>query len=82
MERGLQNIDKCLVHDKEYFLPANQFILSIHYLTKMDLGVLDAITNRYLKSWLGMHLEGSFLSVHSGLGMDVKSAEPWTLLGH
>ena len=80
MECGLKNIDKCLVRDerkvriyKEYFLPANRFILSIHDLTKTDLGKLDALANRYLKSWLGMPQGGSFLPVHSGLGMDVKS---------
>jgi hypothetical protein len=56
MEHGLENIDKCLVHDerkvriyKEYFLPANRFILSIHDLTKTDLGKLDALTIRNLK---------------------------------
>ena len=80
MERGLENIDNCLVRDehkvriyKEYFLPANRFILSIHDLTKTDLKGLDALTNRYLKSWLGMPQGGSFLPVHSGHGMDVKS---------
>jgi hypothetical protein len=79
-ERGLKNIDKCLVRVrrkvriyKEYFLVANCFILSIHDLTKIDLWKLDALTNRYLKSWLGMPQGGSFLPVHSGLGMDVKS---------
>jgi hypothetical protein len=73
-------IDKCLVCDehkvriyKEYFLPANCFILSIHDLTKTDLGKLYAFANRYLKSWIGMPQGGSFLPVHSGLGMDVKS---------
>jgi hypothetical protein len=30
-------------------------------------------TNRYLKSWLGMPYGGSFLPLHSGVGMDVKS---------
>jgi hypothetical protein len=80
MERGLENINKCLVRDehkviiyKEYFLPANRFILLIHNLTKTDLGKLDALANRYLKYWLGMPQEGCFLPVHSGLGMDVKS---------
>jgi hypothetical protein len=76
MERRLENIDKCFVRDeckvriyKEYFLPANRFILS----TKTDLGKLDALANRYLKSWVVMPQGGSFVSVHSGLGMDVKS---------
>jgi hypothetical protein len=71
---------KCLVRNehkvriyKEYFLPADRLILSIHDLTKTDLGKLDALTNRYLKSWLGMPQEGSVLPVHSGLDMDVKS---------
>jgi len=80
MKRGLENINSCLVHDerkvriyKEYFLPANRFILSIHDLTKSDLKKLDGLTHRYLKSWLGMPQSGSFLPVHSGLGMDVKS---------
>jgi hypothetical protein len=76
---------------KDYFLPANRFILSIHDLIKTDLEKLDALANRYLKSWLGKPKGGSFLPVHSGLSMDVKSvshlykesrAEPWTLLGH
>jgi hypothetical protein len=58
---------------KEYFLPGNRFILSIHDLTKTDLGKPDALANRYLKSWLGMAQGGSFLPVHSRLGMDVKS---------
>jgi hypothetical protein len=80
MEHGLENIDKCLVCDerkiriyKEYFLPANRFILLIHDLTKTDLGKLDALANMYLKSWQGMPQGGSFLPVHFGLGMDVKS---------
>jgi hypothetical protein len=60
MECGLKNTDKCLVHNerkvriyKEYFLPANHFMLSILDLKK-DLGKLDALANRYLKSWLDM----------------------------
>ena len=80
MKLGLENIKSCLVRDehkvriyKEYFLPANRFILSIHDLTKTDLKKLDDLTHRYLKSWLGMPQSGSFLPVHSGLGMDVKS---------
>jgi hypothetical protein len=80
MEHGLENIEKCLVRDErkvriymEYFLLANCFILPIHDLTKTDLGKLDALANRYLKSWLGMTKGGSFLPVHSGLSMDVKS---------
>jgi hypothetical protein len=77
---GLENIKSCLVCDehnvwiyKEYFWPANRFILSIHDLTKTDLKKLDDLTHRYLKSWLCMPQSGSFLPVHSGLGMDVKS---------
>jgi hypothetical protein len=54
-------------------LPANRFILSIHDLIKTDLGKLDDLTHRYLKSWLAMPQSGSFLPIHSGLGMDVKS---------
>jgi hypothetical protein len=54
-------------------LLANRFILLIHDLTKTDLKKLDVLTHRYLKSWLGMPQSGSFLPVHSGLGMDVKS---------
>jgi hypothetical protein len=80
MECRPKNIDGSLVHNeskvriyKEYFLPANRFILSIHHLTKMDLGDLDALTNRYLKSWLGIPQGGSFLLMHSGLGMNGKS---------
>jgi hypothetical protein len=80
MEHGLDSIDKCLVYDerkvriyKEYFIPANRFILSIHDLTKTDLGKLNALAYRYLKSWVGMPQGGSFLPVHSGLGIDVKS---------
>jgi hypothetical protein len=38
-----------------------------------SIGVLDALTNRHLKSCLGMPQGGSFLPVHSGLGMVVKS---------
>jgi hypothetical protein len=80
MECGLENIDKRLVCNerkvriyKEYFLPSNCFILSIYDLTKTDLGKLDSLPNRYLKSWLGMPQGGSFIPVHSGLGMDVKN---------
>ena len=58
---------------KEYFLPANWFILLIHDLTNSDLSKLDALTHRFLKSWLGMPQSASFLPVHSGCGMDVKS---------
>jgi hypothetical protein len=58
---------------KKYFLPANHFILSIYDLTKTDLKDLDALTNRYLKSWLGMPQSESFSPVHSGHGMDVKN---------
>jgi hypothetical protein len=91
MKRGLANIKSCLVRDEhkvriyeEYFLPANHFILSIHDLTKTDLKKLDDLMHRYLKFWLGMPQSGSFLAVHSGLGMDVKSVlhlykESWSL---
>jgi hypothetical protein len=44
-----------------------------NFIVTKDLGKLDALANRYLKSWLGMPHGGSFLPVHSGLGMDVKS---------
>jgi hypothetical protein len=52
MKLGLENIKSCLVrHEyKEYFLPANRFILWIHDLTKTDLKKLDDLTHRYLKS--------------------------------
>jgi hypothetical protein len=75
MKQRLENIKSCLVrHEhKEYFLPANRFILSIHDLTKTDLKKLDDLMHRFLKSWLGMPQSGSFLPVHSGLGIDVKS---------
>jgi hypothetical protein len=91
MERGLKNIDKCLVRSepkvriyKEYVLPANHFILSIHDLTKTDLGKLDALAKRYLMFWLGMPQGGSFLPVHSGLGMDecLSSIEGKLIPGH
>jgi hypothetical protein len=66
MERGLENIDKCLVCNepkvrisKEYFLPANCFIFSIHDLTKTALGKFDAFTNRYLS--LGLACPGELL---------------------
>jgi hypothetical protein len=80
MKLGLENIKSCLVRDeqkvriyKEYFLPANHFIILIHDLTKTDLMKLVDLTHGYLKSWLGMPQSGSFLLVHSGLGIDVKS---------
>jgi hypothetical protein len=80
MKGGLENIKSCLVHDelkvriyKEYSLPANRLVLSIHDLTKTDLKNLDNLSPRYLKSWLGMPQSGFFLLVHAGLGMDVKS---------
>jgi hypothetical protein len=57
---------------REYFLSANHFILLIHDLTKTDLKKLDDLTHIYLKSWLGMP-QSSFLPVHSGLVMNVKS---------
>jgi hypothetical protein len=53
-------------------LPANHFILSIHDLTKTDLGDLDALTNKYLKS-LGIPQRDYFLPVYPGLSMDAKS---------
>jgi hypothetical protein len=68
----MSNEREVIIH-KEYFLPANCFILLIHDLTKTDLGKLEDLTNRYLKTWLGMPHGGSFLPVHFGLSMDVKS---------
>jgi hypothetical protein len=80
MKRELENIKGCFMRDehkvrkyKDYFLPANRFILSINDLTKTDLKNLDDLIHRYLKSWLGMPQSGSFLPVHSGLGTFVKS---------
>jgi hypothetical protein len=80
MKLRLENIKSCLVWDehkrrmyKEYLLPTNRFILLIHDLTKTDLKKLDDLTHRYLKSWLGMPQSVTFLPVHSGLSMDVKS---------
>jgi hypothetical protein len=38
-----------------------------------DLEKHDALTNSYLRSWPGMPHGDSFLPVHAGLGMVVKS---------
>jgi hypothetical protein len=53
MKLGLENIKSYLVRDehevriyKEYFLPANCFILLIHDLTETDLEKLDGLTHR------------------------------------
>jgi hypothetical protein len=39
----------------------------------MDFKNLHDLMHGYLRSWLGMSQSGSFLRVHSGLGMDLKS---------
>jgi hypothetical protein len=83
---GLENIKSCMVQDehkvriyKEYLLPANCFILSIHDLTNTDLKKLDDLKHRYLKSWryiLGwvwMWRVSCIFTTRAGL---------WTLLGH
>jgi hypothetical protein len=79
MECELEKIDSCLICDeckvkiyKEHFLPPNRLILMIHDLNKYDLSKLDALANRYLKSWLVIPQTGSFLPVHSRHG-DLKS---------
>jgi hypothetical protein len=69
VERGLENIDKCLVHDevriyKEYFLPANRFILSTHDLTKTDLGKIMILPIGTSSLGLAFHREApSYLCI-------------------
>ena len=39
---------------KKYLLPASRFLLTVHELTKTNLGKLDSLTHKYLKSWIGL----------------------------
>jgi hypothetical protein len=58
---ALKSIDTTNIRDEykvkifsRYLVPSLSFFLSVHDLTATDLGKLDALAVKYLKSWLGL----------------------------
>ena len=76
----MENINNSLIRNEykvrvyqQYVIPALRFKLTVHELTLTNLQKLDALTDRYLKSWLAMPPSGTLAVVHSNEGLGIKS---------
>ncbi len=76
----MENINNSLIRNEykvrvyqQYVIPALRFKLTVHELTLTNLHKLDALTDRYLKSWLAMPQSGTLAVVHSNEGLGIKS---------
>ena len=76
----LKNVDDLLVRNEykvriysEYLLGSNRFLFSIHDLSSNQIGLLESLTRRYLKDWLGIPKGGTWALVHDIHGLNIKS---------
>ena len=58
---------------KNYFLPSQRFLLTVHEITSTDLKKLDNLTNKYLRKWAGMPPCTTSAIIHLRTGLDIKS---------
>ena len=58
---------------KNYFLPSQIFLLTVHDITSTDLKKLENLTNKYLKKWAGLPVCTTTTLLHLRTGLDIKS---------
>ena len=61
LKEGMYRIDLISVRSKfklwmykEYFLPSERFLLTVHTLTSTQLSKLDTLPDNYIKKWAGV----------------------------
>ena len=76
-KKQLENIDKLLVRNeyklwiyKNYFLPANCFLLTVHDITDTNLKKMDTFTDKFVKKWAGLPLCATNAIIHLKCGLD------------
>ena len=78
-EKQLDNIDNLAVRSeyklwiyKNYFLPANRFLLTVHDITETHLKKLDTLTDKRVKKWAGLPPCATNALLHLPSGLDLK----------
>ena len=80
IESSLINIDESNIRPEYklkifsmYLLSAIRFKLSVHDITNSNLKKLDALCDRYCKTWLSMPRSATPAILHSNVGLNIKS---------
>ena len=63
---------------KNYFLPANRFLLTIHDITDTHLKKLDTFTDKYVKKWAGLPLCATNAIIHLKTGLHCQRESNYT----
>ena len=60
-KEGIDRIEKSMVRNEfklwiyaNYFLPSKRFLLTVHTLTQTQLKTLDTLTDKAIKTWVGV----------------------------
>ena len=80
VKEKLQNLEKMAVRNefkleiyKIYVLPSLRFLLTVHDLPITHLKKLDAVADKYLKSWAGLPKCATTAIIHLNTALDVKN---------
>ena len=80
IEKKLTNIDQSKIRGefkvkilKLYLLPALKFQLTVHDISKSNLGLLDALQHRFLKKWTGLAHSATTTVLHSKHFLNIPS---------
>ena len=58
---------------KEYLLPSNHFLLTVHTLTPIKLSKLETVANIYVKKWAGLPQSATNAVIHLKGGLELRS---------
>ena len=56
-----------------YFLPSKRFLLTVHTLTQTQLKTLDTLTDKAIKTWVGVPKSATNAVIHMKQALDIKS---------
>ena len=80
VKEKLQNLEKMAVRNefkleiyKSYVLPSLRFLLTVHDLPITHLKKLDAVADKYLKSWAGLPKCATTAIIHLNTALDIKN---------
>ena len=79
-KEGIARIEKSMVRNEfklwiyaNYFLPSKRFLLTVHTLTQSQLKTLDTLTDKAIKTWVGVPKSATNAVIHMKQALDIKS---------
>ena len=79
-KEGIDRIEKSMVRNEfklwiyaNYFLPSKRFLLTVHTLTQTQLKTLDTLTDKAIKTWVGVPKSATNAVIHMKQALDIKS---------